>query len=304
VKVLLLAQAPCTAGTFITKFICERLNPDYLIAESNPWSLYFASSKQDFNPLYPAFFSAASGLLSHSSHLEIFSACMDKFLKIASDNSSRLVVIRDHIFSEFFISNQSLQKTPYWVQYLALKNIDFRVLFTVRHPLDSYLGLKHSFPGQAKDFTLQSYSECYINAFTSYANSCKISLLSIEDLSEKIDAHEVILDLLSWARKSEEVQSSELSFSSWDSSGASGRASSRPIRFTRRLFGSSIRREVISSPSFAGLCAQLGYKSMFNELDSARSKLFSIIVDVYSCVFLLPGAINLLSRLGISRPVV
>ena len=304
-KVLLITQAPCTAGSFITKYLCEQLNPDCLVSEANPWSIS-ALTNRSFCPLYPPSLPFVNGELDGSDNLAIYSSALDEFFRIARAKSFKLIVIRDHLFGEFFLSQYwergDTPRRPYWVDYFISRDIDFRAVFSVRHPFDSYVSLCYSFPKIASSTSLELYSQSYLQAVASYDVGCSSELLSIESLADVQSSHPLIDDLVVWASQG---RSKSLQFSHnqrWNSSGASGRSLPKPTKMQCRRHSTNLRKQVLKSDSFPELCVKLGYVYDVFEYKCLAKVIKSYLADFELLCRALPGVSRLLKKFGLDAP--
>lgn len=304
-KILLLVQAPCTAGTFITKYLCNRLNPDCLVAETNPWWISNLDVSS-FAPQFPATLPTLMGCYTHSEALQIFAAGVNELLRIAAAKGFELIIIRDHLFSEYFLAVQNGHKnqisSPFWVNYLEDAGIDYRIVFSIRHPFDSYLGLCYSFPKLASSFSLESYSKFYFNAVQNFNRIRGISFLSIESLAAQKNNHPLLGELSDWARSKQKFASDYSELRMWNSSGASGRSFKDPIKFKRRRYGSCLRKQALHSNALQMLCNELGYLHETDAFESKSEIMSSLISDFIFWCYNLPFLASLLSRLKIERP--
>ena len=304
-KVLLITQAPCTAGTFITKYLCDRLNPSCLVSEANPWWTSNLSYKS-FNLLYPPSLPLTHGNLDNVDNLSIYSSALDEFFRIAREKSFGLIVVRDHLYSEFFLSQHwkmsALSYKPYWVDYFHSRGIEFRVVFTVRHPFDSYVSLCHSFKDIASRVNLETYSQSYLQAVASYKQACSLELLSIESLADLQDSHPVVKNLLKWASNNQPTSPQLSRANSWSSSGASGRSFSKPVKLNSRRYSTGLRKQALVSSSFKELCPVIGYDYELIHFNCYLNIVKSRLVDLELFFRRLPGLTRLLNKFGFESP--
>lgn len=304
-RVVLLTQAPCTAGTFITKYVSSILSPNCLISEANPWWISVLDNRS-FSPLCPAALPVVHGKLNESDHLAIYSSALDEFFRIARARSFDLITIRDHLFSEFFISQQwklnGPSYRPFWVEYLLSRGIDFRVIFTVRHPFDSYVSLCYSFPTLACKLSLESYSQCYLQALASFKRASNPMFLSVESLADLRESHPVLLELKAWTAGRAADSADLPQCGSWESSGDSGRSASEPAKFPRRRFSTTLRVQALTSTSFPLLCSELGYNYCKSTFSCSAVVSKSLLSDCELTLRSLPGCSRLLDHFGLAAP--
>lgn len=279
-KILVCTQVPCSAGTFISRYIAEFLDVQVLVPETNPWALTSVDTNT-FSPLFPAAPLAKTGILSHAEYLQIYESSMLQLLLRLEANGVELLLLRDHMFSEWFADPNHV--FPFWPEFLLRAGYKFKTLLTARNPLDSYLGLCSSFPAHAVNFTLDQYALLYLKAIDAYEAACPdLFRLTIEELAESITqgiAMPTLIELARWADQSAPELISAVDSSRWQTSGASGRQATSPQLMPRKLFTNQLRKQALSSKAFAELQHRLGFTSEATYLSSMRVRALSAIAS-------------------------
>jgi hypothetical protein len=169
------------------------------------------------------------------------------------------LILRDHSHTDFCLGAKPSDVCPL-IDYLGS---DYKLLsvLTVRHPLDSYLGLlaqkweQHFFPS-----TLEEYSLRYLAFLDRYTG---IPLRRYEDLCKDPEAFmEEICDLLEIGYSPDFIQY----FGGITLSGGSGRERHSIIsRPPRRMISNALQEEAEASTAFDHLMSRLGYHESFHE---------------------------------------
>ena len=166
----------CTGGTVISK--CIAAMPDVaLISEVNPHHRKAGGPFQPTNPL----------LLLEKSYRQLterevkkeFQLQISSIMKICEQDDVDLV-IRDHSHSDFCMGTAPSAVCPI-ADYLS-DEYTLRSVITVRHPLDSYLGMRaQNWNRQFKPSTLNEYSRRYLTFLDRYN---KLPLQRYEDFCD------------------------------------------------------------------------------------------------------------------------
>ena len=205
---------------------------------------------------------------------------LELLLRLAK-NGAEIILLRDHMFSEWFADPH--HASPFWPEFLLRAGYKFKTLLTARNPLDSYLGLCSSFPLHAVNLNLDQYASLYLRAIDAYEAACPDLLkLTIEQLAESVArgiATPALIELARWADQSASELISAISSNRWQTSGASGRQDSTPRLMPRRLFTNQLRSQALSSKAFEELQQRLGYQSEATYLSSLRVRALSAIAS-------------------------
>jgi len=238
----------CTGGTVISK--CLAAMPDVaLISEVNP----FNRSGSNFEPTNPLLLLERSYRpLSTDEILEDFSRQIQQAYQICERDDVDLV-IRDHSHSDFCIGTEPSTTCPI-ADYLGG---DYELLsaMTVRHPLDSYLGLLAQ--GWHKQFTpssLDEYCRRYMAFLDRYAS---LPVLRYEDFcSQPAEFMKNLCDILQVGYS----DSSLGRFGAVTLSGDSGRKGIKTIELRpRREVPEQVQVEIDSSGQYGELVGRMGY---------------------------------------------
>lgn len=170
----------CTGGTLITKCLCAMPNTQVL-SEVDPLSpLPTKSSKPSFAP-------SDMITLVRQSHkqidqnliIDLFTSNLAIIRKKAAESGQRLI-LRDHAHSHFH-TGDSIPVRP---DLRSIVNQEFPALsaVTVRHPLDSYLSLKHNNWLHFSPPTLEEYCRRYLVFLDTYED---VSVFKYEDFTKE-----------------------------------------------------------------------------------------------------------------------
>ena len=279
---MLIAHVPCSGGSFITRYIAHRIGSGMpILSEINPYgSSSFVGNHKPFVPCDPLFHAMANGLLEDDVWLEEFDRRMKIYLDACMRNNKELVLIRDHIFSEFFFGESPAM--PHLLCFLQNLVDDLEIIFSVRHPIDSYLGLRISFP-EHRSFDFDSYCRKYITALQAWGYTEQRTLrLKLEDLGS--DATEAALAALS--RRvgfgGELAPRQSLKRCRSAVSGSSGRYSEDPVVPPRRPFTESLRTEFLESSYYKQLCQILSYDCGIAQLSTIQAGILGNLNTILS----------------------
>lgn len=238
----------CTGGTVISK--CLAAMPGVaLISEVNPLNRF----GHIFEPTNPM-------LLLERSHRKLtteeikrdFLSQMGQVLDICHKDSVSLV-IRDHSHTDFCTGDEQANITP--IHDFLGEGYDLISILTVRHPLDSYLGLyEQKWHKQFSPSTLDEYSRRYHGFLDRYRS---LPVRRYEDFC--IDPQAFMEDLCSLLR----LQYSPVfleRFGEIKLSGDSGRSDNHTITpRPRRPIPEDVAEELTTSPSYEALLHRLNY---------------------------------------------
>ena len=238
----------CTGGTVISK--CLAAMPRVaLVSEVNPLNR-LGSTFQPTNPLL--LLERSYRDLTVDEIKEDFVSRLAQVAKICSNDGMHLV-IRDHSHTDFCMGEAPRGLTPI-CDFLA-DHYDLVSVVTVRHPLDSYLGLvAQNWQTQFTPSTLEEYCRRYLKFLDRYR---ELPLRRYEDFCAGPEAFmEELCELL----ELEFCPSFLERFGSIKLSGDSGRGSNSEIApRPRRAIPEEIQAEVVSSASYRQLLERLDY---------------------------------------------
>lgn len=238
----------CTGGTVISK--CMAAMPHVaLISEVNPFNR-FGSTFEPTNPLL--LLEQSYRKLSAEEIEENFRLEIRQVVKICEKDGMDLV-IRDHSHTDFCMGEKPSEVTP----ILDFLGSDYSLLSaaTIRHPLDSYLGLLHEgWHEQFQPSTLEEYCLRYLCFLDRYKD---LPLLRYEDFCQEPDSFlESLCSLLQIQFSPSYVHK----FGSVTLSGDSGRRSGETIGpRPRREVSPEVNAEISESPSYRALLTRLVY---------------------------------------------
>ena len=238
----------CTGGTVISK--CLAVMPRVaLVSEVNPLNR-FAS---DFEPTNPLLLLERSYRdLTLEEIKEDFVSRMAQVAKICRNDGMDLV-IRDHSHTDFCMGEVARELNPI-CDFLA-DQYDLVSVVTVRHPLDSYLGLvAQGWHTQFTPSTLAEYSRRYLAFLDRYRD---LPLRRYEDFCTGPEAFmQELCELMELDYSPTFLER----FGSVKLSGDSGRGSTTEIApRPRRAIPEEVQRDLESSEMYAQLLEKLGY---------------------------------------------
>lgn len=238
----------CTGGTVICK--CLAAMPEVaLISEVNPLN----RCGSEFEPSNPLLLLERSYRpLSTREIKENFIQQMGVAYDICQHDDVDLLV-RDHSHTDFCSGTAPSEVCPV-VDYLS-EHYDLISVVTVRHPLDSYLGMRaQKWDKQFSPSTLEEYSRRYMAFLDRYQNLpirtyesfCDSPQSFMEDVCRLLEIcyHPGFID----------------KFGNFSLTGDSGRKSNSVIsRRPRRRVPADVLEDIKTSPTYAALLRRLGY---------------------------------------------
>lgn len=239
----------CTGGTVISK--CLAAMPKVaLISEVNPMNR-FAKDFQPTNPLLLLERSYRNFTLDEIQ--ENFLTQIRQAMKICGKDDVSLV-IRDHSHTDFCLQSSPTGMRPI-VDFLGAEYALVQVV-TVRHPLDSYLGLLAAgWETQFTPSTLEEYAHRYMCFLDSYEG---IEVMKYEDFIRDPNAFMAhMCDLLEVPYSSDYI----VRFGDIRLSGDSGRKSNSEISpRQRRELPVGLIDEIDASKTYPQLLERMGYE--------------------------------------------
>ena len=238
----------CTGGTVISK--CLAAMPKVaLVSEVNPLNRF----GNDFEPTNPLLLLERSYRnLTLEEIKEDFLSRMGQAAKICHNDGMDLV-IRDHSHTDFCMGEAPHEVTP--IRDFLADQYDLVSVVTVRHPLDSYLGLlSQGWQMQFTPSTLEEYSRRYLAFLDRYRD---VPLRRYEDFcAEPEEFMQELCELL-------ELEYSSIfldRFGSIKLSGDSGRGSNTEITSRpRRPILEGLQTELEISAAYRELLERLDY---------------------------------------------
>jgi len=238
----------CTGGTVISK--CLAAMPQVaLISEVNPLNR-FGSRFEPTNPLLQL--ERSYRQLSTEEIRSDFLRQIGHAHEICSNDNVDLI-LRDHSHTDFCMGDEPAGVCPI-IDYLG-GDYTLRSVVTVRHPLDSYLGLLAAkWETQFSPSTLEEYSLRYLAFLDRYAD---LPLRRYEDFCKEPTAFmEELCDLLEISYSPDFLKH----FGEITLSGDSGRKGLNSISLRpRRSIAEDIVLQMDSSQNYALLIRRLGY---------------------------------------------
>lgn len=249
-KLRLIHHAACTGGTVISKCLAA-MSDVALISEINPLNR-FGSRFEPTNPL----------LLLGRSYRELtpdeiryaFVHQIGYAAQICAADGVHLI-IRDHSHSDFFRGSHPSSKGAV-CEFLA-DHYQFLSVLTIRHPLDSYLGLlAKGWEVHFSPESLDEYSRRYLAFLDSYP---AIPVLRYEDFCcNPSDFMREVCGLMELEYDPRFMNK----FGDFELSGDSGRRSNFEIAIrSRRSIPDAVLAEIASSKNYSKLLSRLGYPS-------------------------------------------
>lgn len=241
----------CTGGTLISK--CLALMPNVtLLSEIDPLSRMQQSTKvANFWPS-DILFAGRIALRPISEEMTIrsFNAGVAELHRSLSQEG-RSLVLRDHAHSHFCGDIDPMSRPT--LRSMLLRIVPVRSVVTVRHPLDSFLSLKHNGWEFLTPFTLETYAERYALFLKVYDG---LPMYRYEDFLENPDA--VLAQI---------CDDFELPFQRGVQdhlkvvklTGDSGRGSTRIGPRPRRPVPEEIAKQARTSAAYHQLCERLDY---------------------------------------------
>lgn len=238
----------CTGGTLISRCIAAMPNTRVL-SEVDPLS--GMAHKHAFVP------TDLIGLAKFGSRppseqvlIDIFRAGLDVLARDARHRGISLI-LRDHSHSHFCVGDE-IPERPTLREILA-ESYETRALVTVRHPLDSFLSAQTIGWLNFKPGTIEEYARRYIAFLDRYADA---TILRYEDFVTDPDAEmQRICTLLDITFNSD----FQHIFPAVSLSGDSGRKGTSIAVRPRRSVPRTVTDNLAHSPTYATLCARLGY---------------------------------------------
>ena len=278
-RVIVIAHAPCSSGTFLTHWLLQKLGKDtWFIPETN---LYLGSDRKK-DELYsqsPLVYC----LISKQVTFENWKVFYNKQIKYIVDNwkknkSSEYLLIRDWTYAEYFNTGREVT-TPNIVEILNKENIDVKFILSHRDPIDCWLGLNSSFPNLAGLMELDEYAKRYMTMTKSWENIAKeneFASIKLESLVRHKDEKTKILSYIGLTHIDSNGSSSPI-YATDLTSGASGRKYRNLMIPRRRRVTYSGARKIQNSKKLIELRKYLEYDV---ENESITSSIIATIINM------------------------
>lgn len=244
----------CTGGTLIARGLQAQPNA-LVLSEIDPLStIQMRTQRSKFAPTDPILL-ARAGLSSIADEVavDMFRASIE-VLHARLHRQGRRLVLRGHAHSHF-CTETNWEQRPTLIEMFA-DRVETLSVLTVRHPIDSWLGLRSNNWGHFEPHTPEEYAKRYL-AFLDRHESVPVfryeSFVTDPDSEMRGLCH--ALDM----RYNQDWRSL---ISIIRLSGDSGRGGDTIAPRTRRELSEAAKREVSESPSFIELCARLGYDNV------------------------------------------
>ena len=239
----------CTGGTLMCK--CLASMPDVaLISEVNPMNRYSGSKFDPTNPL----------LLLEKTYRDFTTKERIDSFKIQISHAFELcqkddvdLILRDHSHTDFYCGEKISESLP--IRDYLSDVYDLISIVTVRHPLDSYLGLiANGWDKQFAPNNLNEYSRRYLAFLDKYSS---LEIIRYEDFCENPQkVMEELCDILKIGYNKEFINT----YGSHELSGDSGRKGLKTIeKRPRRAIPAEVEHEIKQSQHYIQLIQRLRY---------------------------------------------
>lgn len=250
---IILCHAACTGGSLIYRLIASSFGFIGISEVSHKYNFRSTS----FLPFDPEAQLYLQGIIDADEFSDIFfkrvCRCNDIFFKMG-----KIMLIREHSHSYFFNINKPNDiDSVSWIEgrYRKIYKESPWCLFSVRDPIDSWLGLRQSFPNIViKDFN--TYCEMYMNLLCLSEKTENLFMFKYEEMVRYPE------NTLSEISKKINIPFSSIEIekiNSIQSSGNSGRCSSELYIRPRRPFTHHLLDAANNSPAYKELCKHIGY---------------------------------------------
>lgn len=265
-KILFLTQVPCSAGSYLTRYIAKASGIKCIIDETNPLAFKFITSR--FQPVAPSVSAYKRGLISQATANKLYENNLLDLLEKLRIEGQREIIIRDHAYSQWFEDEDP--DSFDWIHFFESNNLDYFIILSHRNPYDSYLSLNKSFPHLAVRTDFDSYCKKYLLYVASYIEKCppsKFYFASIDIFSDpfsikKLNYFQHVL--MMWLEKKVYFKDISLEINETVTSGSSGRYGTVPTKMSRYSCCNKLNSELLSSTTKTKLLQLLGYPNDYN----------------------------------------
>lgn len=255
-KVIIIVNMPCSSGTFYTSFISKSLS-------ANPWIIDETSPNvpndyglKAFSLSVPLLKECLKGRIGYEEWERAYKSQIEAILVHWNKSSSTLLTFRAHAWTD-----AKSKHTKTLGQILSELGITFKVIYTHRDPIDTWLGMASSFPESVEDENLTSFSRIYMTSIKQWGESTLDGQL-IHIQTEQISRNPK--DSLSHLAKRLDIGSEEICLTHVGikelGSGASGRKFTYPTIPIRRPYSIRMAQEASKATEFKKLQSYLGYR--------------------------------------------
>ena len=268
---VLLCHVACSGGSVIFRTLCQRFDLWGLSEVSQFFR--FRDGKKPFSPYDPQALLYFNDWLDDNELEEEFKARIARSFELATRKQKRLL-IREHTHSLFFQQDIQMKEDGYsWILNRSeeLFGQSCKTIFTFRDPVDSWLGMQHSFPHN-NSYSFDEYCRRYNRVYDfverqSQESPEKISLFKYEDFVTDTDS---VIQNVSSTLGLDLGQNSEPQIVS---TGNSGRQSNKIGKRSRRSYSIEFLNSAVNSPEYARLVERLDYDNCATTVDaSTRAK--------------------------------
>lgn len=261
---ILLAHVACSGGSLIFRELCKRFGL-WGISEVSPFA---SPPRRPFYPYDPESLLFLNNHLSQDDFNDIFLKRLEHCWHACS-RATRRLLIREHTHSLFF-QPQGIQLNDgfSWIHQQSQQTFGVAcpILFSVRDPVDSWLGLNHSFPH------LVQYS------FDEYCNRYHEMLDQLDSLREQEQVDFLQFKYESFVNAPDPVIESIGQFLEMKlapatvgpdirATGNSGRQSAQIRRRPRRSFSRSFLDQALASEAYSRLAKRLDYPHFGDQIN-------------------------------------
>ncbi len=249
---IILCHAACTGGSLIYRLLVSAFS---FIGISEV-SHVFDFSPRKFMPYDPEWQFYVQNIIENDKFSNIFFDRICHCNDIASTLGKKLL-IREHSHSYFFNPILNELENISWIssRYQQRYGKSLLCLLSVRDPIDSWLGLRHSFPKE-KPVDFDAYCSRYLKFMDMAEKTKNIYIFKYEDMIQDVKG---ILSNIS-EKICCQLQHIDIEQNgSIASSGNSGRQGIKLVHRPRRPFTTHLVDVATNSKNYEELCARLGY---------------------------------------------
>lgn len=258
---IVLCHAACTGGSLIYRLLILAFG----FVGVSELSHAVRISSRDFLPLDPETQLYSQGFITIEEFSNIFfnRICRCNKLVVAA---GKTLLIREHSHSYFFnpMSINNIDNVS-WInsKYHQIYGKSLQCLLSVRDPVDSWLGFRHSFPKEAPvDF--DTYCARYLNFIDMAGKTKNVFIFKYEDVIQ--DVEKIMVEIS--GKICCNLQSISIEQNSIvASSGNSGRQGTQLIHRPRRTFTINLVDAAKKSKNYEELCFRLGYDRLHESVN-------------------------------------
>lgn len=275
---VILGHAACTGGSLIYRGLLSTFN----FVGLNEVGVAPIINPNMYNPWDPHYQLLAQNLLTPLEFGEtLFDRVNDCHLRVL--NQKRTLLIREHTHSHYFnpITPELIPNGGSWWSDLYEQKLNQKPkgLVSVRNPIDSWLGLRRSFPTQLpQDFDLycQLYNKYLDKIDDQNSRSQQFHVFRYEDY---VQSPQIVMDKIAQHLNVPCREFDSSTIGQKIGSGSSGRRSKELKLRSRRPFSMKFFRQTVQSTAYKKLCLRLDYPELRNVAtagDKIRASGFSL----------------------------